>query len=83
MIVAGKKTSIERAHLKMAFVIEALLNKFNTMCTDEWPGGLAYKLVVLLKEEYQPKYRIAMVEMKQNVSAIKRIKYYKPENLSE
>ena len=61
MIVAGKKTSIERAHLKMAFVIEALLNKFNTMCTDEWPGGLSYVLIELLKEEYQPKDHITMV----------------------
>ena len=49
-IVAGKRNVLAMAHLTMALVTEALMKKVNTVCTDEWPDGLAYELIGLLKE---------------------------------
>eukprot|EP00957_Ditylum_brightwellii_P160350 12206489-Ditylum_brightwellii.AAC.1 len=52
----------------MALGTEALLNKVISVSTDDWPGGLAHELIKLLLDEYQPKDRIASVEMKQKKS---------------
>eukprot|EP00957_Ditylum_brightwellii_P162879 12403318-Ditylum_brightwellii.AAC.1 len=53
----GKWNALTMAHLTMALGTESLLNKVSTVCNDSWPGGLAYKLIENLKEEYQPKDR--------------------------
>ena len=42
------KNLLAMAHLTMAFGSEALLNKIASACTNEWPGGLAYKLVDMI-----------------------------------
>ena len=66
------------AHLTMDLGTEELLNKVNNVCTDEQPGRFPYKLIELLKEEYQLKDWVKMVEMKQKLSAIKMTKYDEP-----
>ena len=50
------------AHLTMAFGSEALLNKIASVKTTDWPGGLAFRLVELIKEKCAPKDRMASVE---------------------
>ena len=82
-IVAVKKNALAMAHITMALGSESLLNKVNTVSSDEWPGGLAYKLIESLKEEYQPEDRVATVEMKRQMSKVKMRKYEKPSKLIE
>mgnify|MGYP003334944792 CR=1 FL=1 len=80
-IVAAKKNSLEMAHITMALGTESLLNKVNAVSSSEWPGGLAYKLIESLKEEYQTQDRVATVEMKRQMSKVKMQKYDKPSKL--
>eukprot|EP00957_Ditylum_brightwellii_P124973 9526990-Ditylum_brightwellii.AAC.1 len=54
-IAADKRNDLAMAHLTVVLGTEALLEKINILCSDNWPGGLAYNLIELLKEEYQPK----------------------------
>ena len=44
-IVAVKKNALAMAHITLALGTESLLNKVNTVSSEEWPGGLAYKLI--------------------------------------
>eukprot|EP00957_Ditylum_brightwellii_P059239 4496835-Ditylum_brightwellii.AAC.1 len=67
----------------MALGTEALLNKVTSATTNEWPGGLAYVLIENLKRQYQPKDRVAGVEMKHKMHAIKMGKKTKPSKLFE
>eukprot|EP00957_Ditylum_brightwellii_P037546 2839997-Ditylum_brightwellii.AAC.1 len=53
----------------------------NTVCDKDWPGGLAYKLIEGLEEEYQPTNRVAGVEMKCKMSNVKMGKQDKPSML--
>ena len=64
---AGKRNVLAMAHITMALGTEALLNKVQSVCDDDWPGGLAYKLIEKLREQYQPKDRVAAVEMKRKM----------------
>ena len=82
-IVAVKKNALGMAHIKMALGAESLLNKVNTVSSEEWSGGLAYKLIESLKEEYQPEDRVATVEMKRQMSKVIMKKYEKPSKLIE
>ena len=50
----GKKNLTAMAHLTMSFGTEALLNKISAVSTADWPGGLAFELVKLLKEKCAP-----------------------------
>eukprot|EP00957_Ditylum_brightwellii_P165377 12591837-Ditylum_brightwellii.AAC.1 len=81
MIAAGKRNVLAMAHLTMALGTETLLNMVNTVSDDNWPGGLAYKLIENLEQEYQSTDRVAGVEMKRKMSNIKMGKYDKPSML--
>eukprot|EP00957_Ditylum_brightwellii_P172919 13165285-Ditylum_brightwellii.AAC.1 len=78
MIAAGKRNVLAMAHLTMVLGTETLLNMVNTVSDDNWPGGLAYKLIENLEQEYQPTDRVARVEMKWKMSNVKMGKYDKP-----
>eukprot|EP00957_Ditylum_brightwellii_P159634 12151651-Ditylum_brightwellii.AAC.2 len=75
---AGKWNILAMAHITMTLGIEALLNKVKSMCDNEWPVGLAYKLIDKLKIQYQPKYRVATVKMKRKMGQVKMKKNDKP-----
>ena len=66
----AKKNLTAMAHLTMLFGTEALLNKISAVSTADWPGGLAFKLVDLLKEKCAPKDRMAVVERTRKMNAI-------------
>ena len=66
----AKKNLLAMAHLTMAFGTEALLNKIASACTSEWPGGLAHRLVALLKEKCAPKDRMAGVERQRKLNKV-------------
>ena len=71
------------AHLTMSFGTEALLNKILAVSTADWPGGLAFKLVELLKEKCAPNDRMAVVERTSKMNAIFLKKRTDPADLSE
>ena len=66
----AKKKLLAMAHLTMAFGSEALLNKIASASTREWPGGLAFRLVALIKEKCAPKDQMAGVERTRNLEQI-------------
>ena len=46
----------------MAFSSEYLLNQIASACTTDWPGGLVFPLVDMIKDKCAPKDRMAGVE---------------------
>ena len=58
----AKKNLNAMVHLTMSFGSEALLNKITSVSDADWPGGMAFKLVNLLKEKCAPRDRMAAVE---------------------
>eukprot|EP00957_Ditylum_brightwellii_P115681 8823597-Ditylum_brightwellii.AAC.1 len=82
-LAAGKRNMVAMAHLTMALGTEAFLNKVSSAITNKWPGGLIYVLIDNLKKQYHPKDRVAGVEMKQKMNAIKMGKKTKPSKLFE
>ena len=66
----GKKNLTVMAHLTMAFGTEALLNKIASVSTVDLPGGLAFQLVNLLKENFAPKDRMTVVERSRKMNAV-------------
>ena len=79
----GKKNLMAMAHLTMSFGTEALLNKIAAVSTTDWPGGLAFELVKLLKEKCAPNDRMAVVERTRKMNAIKLKKGVDPAQLFE
>eukprot|EP00957_Ditylum_brightwellii_P119702 9132993-Ditylum_brightwellii.AAC.1 len=59
------------AHITMALGVETLLNMVNTVCDENWPGGLAHMLMENLEQEFQPVDRVAGVSMKRKMSNVK------------
>ena len=79
----GKKNFLAMAHLTMAFGTEGLLNKIPSSYTTEWPGGLAYRMMEILKIKYAPKDRMAVVERVRKMNALSLCEGENPENLFE
>ena len=79
----GKKNLTAMAHLTMAFGTEALLNKISVVSSSDWPGGLAFQLVDLIKEKCAPKDRMAVVERTRKMNAVQLNKGADPANLFE
>ena len=69
------------AHLTMAFGTEALLNKIASVSSADWPGGMAYKLIDVLKEKCAQKDRMAVVERTRKIYGIKLKKGTDPAQL--
>ena len=55
----------------MAFDTEALLNKIVSVSSADWPGGMAYKLIDILKEKCATEDRMAVVEQTRKMNRIK------------
>ena len=79
----ARKNLTAMAHLTMSFGTEALLNKISAVSTADWPGGLAFKLVDLLKEKCAPRDRMAVVERTRKMNAIALKKGTDPAHLFE
>eukprot|EP00957_Ditylum_brightwellii_P182282 13887095-Ditylum_brightwellii.AAC.1 len=82
-IKAGKRNALDMAHLTMVLVTEVVLNKVIKGSTTQWHGGVASKLIDLLKEEYQPNDQVAAVERKGWLVAVKMNKQNKLAKLFE
>jgi len=62
-IKAKQNNSLAMAYLLSAFKAEADISLAYETMTDEWPGGLAYKVIEKLQEIYQPKDSVTEVEL--------------------
>ena len=62
-IKARNRNNLAMAYLMTAFQSDADLSLTYEAMDDDWPGGLAYKVVEQLKEIYQPKDSITEVEL--------------------
>lgn len=69
------------AQLTMAFESASLINDMNESRDDDWPSGVAHKVVKKLFEEYQPKDRIAEVEFLYELGQVKMTKKEDPKEL--
>ena len=59
---AVKRNKVAWAQMTLALNTEALLTIMSSTKDLAWPGGLAHKVVVKLKEKYQPNGRVSRVE---------------------
>ena len=79
----GKKNLLAMAHLTMALGTEGLLNKIPLSYTTDWPGGLAFMMMEILKTKYAPQDRMAVVERVRKMNALTLGEGENPENLFE
>jgi hypothetical protein len=62
VVKAKKRNAIAMANLNMAFTSEMTMGLVYKAQTEEWPGGLAYLVVAVLKAKYMPGDVITKVE---------------------
>ena len=60
---AKKRNAVVVASLTIAFMTEALMKHVNKACYDNWPRGLAHKIIESLFAKYCPKDNITKVEL--------------------
>ena len=77
------QNNVAIAQLTLAFESEGLLNKVYACQDDNWPEGMAWKVIESLLEEYQPKDRISKVEMRRRLNKVKMGKKDNPKVLFE
>ena len=69
------KSKLERnaeaiAQLTIALDSESLLNKVYEAEDDDWPEGMAWKIMKSLKDDFQPGDRISSVELKRKLNKV-------------
>ena len=69
--------------MTLALNTEALLAIMSSTKDLVWPGGLAHKVVVKLKENYQPNDRVSRVELRQRLNRVEMSKTDDPSELFE
>ena len=68
---ARKKNAIAMANLTMALTGDSSMAIiFDVMDNDEWPGGLAWKIIEALKHKYAPEDTMSSVEMSERLSEV-------------
>ena len=65
----------------MAFGSEGLLNKISSACTADWPGGLAWLMMDILKTRFAPNDRMTVVERTRKLNSLKMQENENPVNL--
>ena len=79
----GKRNLLAMAHLTIAFSSEALLNKIPTAATADWPGGLAFMMMDVLKAQYAPQDQMAVVERTRKLNKLGLARGENPSKLFE
>jgi hypothetical protein len=81
---ARERNSLAMAYLLSAFTQEADISlAYEAMEDEDWPGGLAYKVVEKLMEVYQPKDKVTTVELYDKLLKVKMQKKEDPKVLFE
>jgi hypothetical protein len=80
MIKARMRNSLAVEYLLQAFKARADISIAYETMDDEWPGGLAYKIVEQLMEVYKPDGTMVEVEVYQKLLKVKMKKKEDPMN---
>ena len=80
---AVKRNNVAMAQFTMAFETQGLLTMIDACKSISWPGGNPYILVTVMKNEYQPSYRISAVQLKQKLKKIELGEHEDPKVLFE
>eukprot|EP00977_Amphora_coffeiformis_P019679 scaffold7386_cov160-Amphora_coffeaeformis.AAC.9 len=83
MIEAKKRNAVAVASLTMAFTTQALMKHVNKACDEDWPSGLAHKIVKSLFNKYRPKDNISKVELRMMLNKVSMKPKDNPEKLFE
>ena len=81
--LAKKANETAMASLTMAFKTDAMLNVVFRVMTNEWPGGLAHKVVSELKRQFQPEDIMSRVELRRSLNKVQMKKGQDPAKLFE
>jgi len=68
---AMKKNKVALANLTMAFTTSGSMALIKESKTNEWPKGLAYKVIEKLQAKHQPKDTISRVELRSKLNGVK------------
>ena len=82
-IKAKERNSLAMAYLLSAFKAEADISLAYETMDDDWPGGVAYKVVENLLEIYQPKDNVTEVEVYERLLSVKMKPKEDPKTLFE
>lgn len=82
-IAAKKRNALAVASFTMAFTTAALMMLVHRACDANWPGGLAYKIVVGLFKRYRPSDTITYVELRMMMNKVFMRDDNHPEKLFE
>ena len=80
---AVKRNKVAWAQMTLALNTEALLAIMSSNKDLAWPGGLAHKVVVKLKEKYQPNDRVSRVKLRRRLDRVEMSKTDDPSELFE
>ena len=80
---AVRRNKVAWAQLTLALNSESLLALMNGTKDTNWPSGLAKKVVVKLKEKYQPNDRVSRVELRRRLNRVEMGKTDDPSELFE
>eukprot|EP00977_Amphora_coffeiformis_P005922 scaffold1253_cov146-Amphora_coffeaeformis.AAC.5 len=80
---AKKRNAVAVASLTMAFTTQALMKHVTKACNDDWPGGLAHKIVKSLFAKYRPKDNITKVELRMMLNKVSMKNNDDPDKLFE
>ena len=78
-----KTNTVAVALLTMAFTTQALMKHVNKACNEDWPGGLAHKIVKSLFVKYCPKDNITKVELHMMLNKVSMKSTNEPNKLFE
>ena len=82
MAKARSANSLAMANLTMAFTTEALMSLINNAQADpDWPGGLAYRVVIELFQKFRPKDVMSKVELRREMNKVSMKKADDPQVL--
>jgi hypothetical protein len=82
-IAARNRNQVAMAAFTVAFTTEGLLNIIYSSRTTKWPSGLAHKVVELLHKKYKPTDMMTLVELQDEMAALKLKKNQDPSELFE
>ena len=84
MIAALKRNAIAMANLTMAFTTDATMALvYESLNDEDWPGGLAHKVIDALKKKYQPQDTMTRVELRQMLNKVSMKKEQDPASIFE
>jgi hypothetical protein len=69
-LAAKKRNGKAMAALTMAFTSPKLMMMVTKACTVDWPGGLAYLVVVQLFKRFRPQDTISKVELRMRLNRV-------------